>query len=67
MIARDSLPPVATRRYLALVQQFYNARFMEDVVRARRRPQTQKALTSVLAGDIFDEENPLIRMGVLGS
>jgi hypothetical protein len=28
--------------------------------------QTQKALTSVLAGDIFDADNPLIRMGVFG-
>ena len=25
-----------------------------------------KALTSVLAGDIFDADNPLIRMGVFG-
>lgn len=33
---------------------------------AIRRVQTQKALTSVLAGDIFDEDNPLIRMGVIG-
>jgi hypothetical protein len=54
------------RRYLALVQRFYDGRFMDDMVRARRRVQTQKALTSVLAGDIFDEDNPLIRMGVFG-
>jgi flavin-dependent dehydrogenase len=57
---------LAMRRYKALVMQFYDGDFMDSVVRARRREHARRALTSVLAGDVLDEDNPLLRMGMLG-
>jgi flavin-dependent dehydrogenase len=57
----------ATDRYLSLVQMFYDEKFMDDVIRSRRRKNTRRALTSILAGDIFDEANTLLRMGMLDS
>lgn len=56
---------LATRRYLSLVHMFYDQKFMDDIIRSRRRENTRRALTSVLAGDIFDEDNTLLRMGML--
>jgi flavin-dependent dehydrogenase len=58
---------LATSRYLALVRMFYDQEFMDDIIRSRRRRQTRCALTSLLAGDIFDEGNTLLRMGMLGA
>jgi len=56
---------LAVRRYRALVGKFYDRAFMDDVVRSRRREQTRAALTSLLAGDVFHEDNPILRMGLL--
>lgn len=52
-------------RFGGMVEQFYDGRFLETVVRARRRPNLHKAITSILAGDVFDDENLLVRMGLL--
>jgi len=56
---------LAVRRYKSLIQMFYDRKFMDDVIRSRRRENIRRALTSLLAGDVFHEENPLLRMGVV--
>jgi len=55
----------AIRRFLALVQGSYDHGFIETAVRGRRRPGMRRAFISLLAGDVLDEENPLIGMGFL--
>ncbi|MCA8958787.1 MAG: tryptophan 7-halogenase [Planctomycetes bacterium] len=55
---------LGVRRYLGLVHRFYDGEFMNGVIRSRRRGQVRRALTSVLSGDVYDEANPLLRMGV---
>jgi flavin-dependent dehydrogenase len=52
-------------RFLGLVRQFYDNRFIENAVRSRTRPELKRALISILAGDVYHEENVLIRMGLL--
>ena len=55
----------AIRRFLALVKSSYDNRLIETAVRSRRRRGMRSAFISLLAGDVFDEANPLIGMGIL--
>lgn len=57
----------AIRRFLALVKSSYENRLIETAVRSRRRRGMRSAFISLLAGDVFDEANPLIGMGVLAN
>jgi flavin-dependent dehydrogenase len=55
------------KRFMALVKGSYENRFIETAVGLKGRPGIRRAFTSLLAGDVFDDENPIITMGVLGS
>jgi flavin-dependent dehydrogenase len=55
----------ALERFLRLIHQFYDARFVENVVRARKRQGLRRSLTSLLAGDVYYDDNPILRMGML--
>jgi flavin-dependent dehydrogenase len=49
-----------TKVFWAFIDAFYNRDFLKQMVSSRRRPLLQKSITSLLAGDIFNESNALI-------
>lgn len=49
-----------TKVFWAFIDAFYNKDFLKQMVTSRRRPLLQKSITSLLAGDIYNEENQLI-------
>ncbi len=49
-----------TQVFWAFIDAFYNKDFLKQMVTSRRRPLLQRSITSLLAGDIFNEENQLI-------
>ena len=55
----------ALDRFLQFVNQFYDSRFLENVIRSRKRAGLRQSITSLLAGDIFYEDNPMLRMGII--
>lgn len=55
----------AVRRFLSLVRNSYRHGFIQRAIRSRNRPGMRRAFISLLAGDVFDEDNPLIGMGFL--
>lgn len=56
---------IGLERFLALVRQFYDDTFVKNIVRTRERAALKSALTSLLAGDVWDDDNVWIRMGVI--
>ncbi|MCB9894025.1 MAG: tryptophan 7-halogenase [Planctomycetes bacterium] len=51
---------VGTKVFWAFIDAFYNKDFLKQMVTSRRRPLLQKSITSLLAGDIYNERNMLI-------
>jgi len=49
-----------TKVFWAFIDAFYNRDFLKQMVSSRRRPLLQSSITSLLAGDIFNESNALI-------
>ncbi len=49
-----------TRVFWAFIDAFYNRDFLKQMVTSRRRPLLQKSITSLLAGDIYNQNNQLI-------
>ncbi|MBZ0134895.1 MAG: tryptophan 7-halogenase [Planctomycetes bacterium] len=49
-----------TKVFWAFIDAFYNKDFLNRMVTSRRRPLLQKSITSLLAGDIYNENNQLI-------
>lgn len=49
-----------TKVFWAFIDAFYNRDFLRQMVTSRRRPLLQKSITSLLAGDIYNEHNQLI-------
>ncbi|MCC6463776.1 MAG: tryptophan 7-halogenase [Planctomycetes bacterium] len=46
--------------FWAFIDAFYNRDFLKQMVTSNRRPLLQSSITSLLAGDIFNENNALI-------
>jgi flavin-dependent dehydrogenase len=55
---------VGLDRFLTLVRHFYADAFVRNIIRCRERRALKSALTSLLAGDVWDDYNIWIRMGV---
>lgn len=49
-----------TKVFWAFIDAFYNRDFLKQMVTSRRRPLLQSSITSLLAGDVFNESNALI-------
>ncbi|MBK8206265.1 MAG: tryptophan 7-halogenase [Planctomycetes bacterium] len=49
-----------TKVFWAFIDAFYNRDFLKQMVTSRRRPLLQSSITSLLAGDIYNENNNLI-------
>lgn len=49
-----------TRVFWSFIDAFYNRDFLKQMVTSRRRRLLQKSITSLLAGDIYNENNQLI-------
>lgn len=49
-----------TKVFWAFIDAFYNRDFLKQMVTSRRRPLLQSSITSLLAGDVFNEKNALI-------
>ncbi|MBE7492820.1 MAG: tryptophan 7-halogenase [Planctomycetes bacterium] len=49
-----------TRVFWAFIDAFYNRDFLKQMVTSRRRPMLQSSITSLLAGDVFNDRNALI-------
>jgi flavin-dependent dehydrogenase len=49
-----------TKVFWSFIDAFYNRDFLKQMVTSRRRPLLQKSITSLLAGDIYNEQNRLI-------
>ncbi|MBX3458916.1 MAG: tryptophan 7-halogenase [Planctomycetes bacterium] len=49
-----------TKVFWAFIDAFYNRDFLKQMVTSRRRPLLQKSITSLLAGDIYNQKNQLI-------
>jgi len=52
-------------RFRNLLRIFYGPDFMGAMAKVMKRPNSRRAFTSVVAGDAWNEENDLFRMGVL--
>ncbi|CAG0932051.1 FAD-dependent halogenase [Planctomycetaceae bacterium] len=51
---------LGTNVFWAFIDAFYNRDFLKQMVTSRRRPLLQSSITSLLAGDIYNENNALI-------
>lgn len=49
-----------TKVFWAFIDAFYNRDFLKQMVTSRRRPLLQRSITSLLAGDVYNEANQLI-------
>ncbi|MCA8914011.1 MAG: tryptophan 7-halogenase [Planctomycetes bacterium] len=49
-----------TKVFWAFIDAFYNKDFLKQMVTSRRRQLLQKSITSLLAGDIYNDRNMLI-------
>lgn len=49
-----------TKVFWAFIDAFYNRDFLKQMVTSRRRPLLQSSITSLLAGDVFNDHNALI-------
>jgi len=49
-----------TNVFWAFIDAFYSRGFLKQMVTSRRRPLLQSSITSLLAGDIFNDRNALI-------
>ncbi|MCC6574669.1 MAG: tryptophan 7-halogenase [Planctomycetes bacterium] len=49
-----------TKVFWSFIDAFYNREFLQKMVTSRRRPLLQSSITSLLAGDVFNEGNALI-------
>lgn len=49
-----------TKVFWAFIDAFYNRDFLKQMVTSRRRPLLQSSITSLLAGDVFNDRNALI-------
>jgi flavin-dependent dehydrogenase len=49
-----------TKVFWSFIDAFYNRDFLKQMVTSRRRPLLQSSITSLLAGDIYNQNNQLI-------
>jgi FADH2-dependent halogenase len=49
-----------TKVFWSFIDAFYNRDFLKQMVTSRRRPLLQRSITSLLAGDIYNDQNQLI-------
>lgn len=50
-----------TEVFWAFIEAFYDRDFLKQMVTSRRRPLMQTCLTSLLAGDVYNDDNQLIQ------
>ena len=55
----------ALDRFQQFVNQFYDSSFVDNIIRSRKRAGLRQSITSLLAGDVFYEDNPMLRMGII--
>jgi flavin-dependent dehydrogenase len=51
----------ATRVFWAFIDAFYNRDFLKQMVTSKRRPLLQRSITSLLAGDVYNDNNQVIK------
>jgi flavin-dependent dehydrogenase len=56
---------IGVDRVHTMVRGYYAGRFLAQILQSRTRQGTMRALTSVLAGDVYDDDNLLVRLGVI--
>jgi flavin-dependent dehydrogenase len=57
---------VGTKRFHSFIRMFYDTNFVRDMKKTHELKHIRQAFTSVVAGDVWNEANPLFRTGVLG-
>jgi flavin-dependent dehydrogenase len=55
-----------TRRFHSFIRMFYDTNFVRDMKKTYGLKNLRMAFTSVVAGDVWNEKNPLFRTGVIG-
>ena len=53
-----------TDRFHAMIRRFYDTDFVTDMKKTQERPNALAAFTSIVAGDVWNEENPVFKLGV---
>ena len=53
------------KRFHSLIRMFYDSNFVRQMKKAFTLNQTRKAFTSVVAGDVWNDENFVFQKGVL--
>jgi flavin-dependent dehydrogenase len=57
---------LGTGRFHSFIRMFYDTNFVRDMKKSYGLKNLRMAFTSVVAGDVWNEKNPLFRTGVLG-
>ena len=52
-------------RFGSMIGMFYDGKFLDQMLKVLDRPHLYRWFTAVVAGDVWDEENPLFQKGVL--
>jgi flavin-dependent dehydrogenase len=56
---------VGMNRFHGLISLFYKENYVSSMKQIFKREESREAFTSVTAGDVWNEKNPLFAMGVL--
>ena len=55
-----------THRFRTMLNMFYTTEYVAQMKKALQRKEICKAFTSAVGGDMWNDENPLFQLGVLG-
>lgn len=55
-----------THRFRTMLNMFYTTEYVAQMKKAMQRKEICKAFTSAVGGDMWNDENPLFQLGVLG-
>lgn len=56
-----------THRFRTMLNMFYTTEYVAQMKKALQRKEISKAFTSAVGGDMWNDENPLFQLGVLGA
>lgn len=62
----ESFVRIGTRRFHSFIRMFYDTPFVHSMRKTCGLKNLRMAFTSVVAGDVWNEHNPLFRKGLLG-
>jgi flavin-dependent dehydrogenase len=54
-----------TKRFHSMIRRFYDTEFVQDMKKTQTLPNALGAFTAIVAGDVWNDDNPVFKMGAL--